>query len=173
MAEPTRIIGETHFAGAVVLLSTVTMPAGAIGNADIEAGAAIAATKLQHQFPIHLSVPGTAAALTHIVHVARGAGTLVSMEAVAATVPTGTGVDFDVTVDVQKSTGGGAFATLLTTTAVIDDGETDRVPVAAVVSGSNTYADGDLLEFIITVSGSVGTQATGLCVTAFVYEATA
>ena len=33
--------------------------------------------------------------------------------------------------------------------------------------------DGDLLEIVVTVAGSVGTQATGLCVTAFVYEATA
>lgn len=173
MAEPTRIIGETHFAGPVVLLSTVTMPDGAIGNADIEAGAAIAATKLQHQFPLHLSVSGTVAAVTNIVHVARGAGTLVSVEAVAATVPTGTGCDYTVTCDVKKSTAGGAFATMLTTTAVIDDGETDLTPVAAVVSGSNTYVDGDLLEIVVTVAGSVGTQATGLCVTAFVYEATA
>ena len=175
MAEPSRLIGEQHFAGPIVFLDTVTMPSGAVGNAEIEAGAAIAATKLQHQFPlVHTQKTGTdVTAQTDIVHVARGAGTLVSVEAVVDTVPTGTGVDLKVTIDVKKSTGGGAFTSLLSAAFDIDDGYTDKVLVAGTVGGSNTYADGDLLEVIVAVSGSVGSQAQGLCVTCFVYEATA
>lgn len=173
MASPTRIEGETHFASDVVFLGGVTMPAGAIENADVAAGAAIAATKLQHQFPLHLSVAGTVAAVTNIVHVARGAGTLVSVEAAVNAVPTGTGVDKKTTIDFQKSTGGAAFASMLSAAFDIESTDTDRVAVAGTVAAGNTYADGDLLRIVVTVSGSTGTQAADLVVTAFVYEATA
>jgi hypothetical protein len=175
MVAPTRIEGETQFAGDVVMLAGVTMPSGVITNAHVAAGAAIAATKLQHQFPIHLSTAGGTAvtAVTNIVHIARGAGTVVSVEAALATVPTGTGTDKTVTIDVQKSTGGAAFATLLSSTIVLDSGNTDRVAEAGTLAATPTYADGDLIQIVVTVSGSTGTQGTGLIVTAFVQEATA
>jgi hypothetical protein len=170
MAEPSRITNETHFAADVAFLADVTFPDSIVDDDSIESGANIAYSKLQHSFPLVYSQPnGTAVvAETRMLHVAKGDGALLSVEAAVTTVATG--ADRTVTVDVQKSTGGGAFATMLSATIVLDDDSVAFTPEAATVSGTNTYSDGDILQVVVTVAGSADAQAQGLVVTTFVYE---
>ena len=167
---PSRIQGETHFTDPVVFLGSVTMADGQITDNHIKAGADIAYSKLQHSFPLVLSqATGTAVVSeTRVVHVAKGAGALLSVEASVVTVATG--ADRTVTVDVKKSTGGGAFATLLSETIVLDDDSVALIPEEGTVSSTPTYADGDLIEIVVTVAGSADAQAEGLVVTAWCYE---
>lgn len=171
MASPSRHEGDHHFVGSVAFLSSVNLPDATVDDDAIESGANIAYSKTQTLFPLRHTQTGTVVAASEIVHVAHGDGALLSVEAVVSTVATG--ADRTVTVDVQKSTAGGAFATLLTTTIVLDDDSVVRVPEAGVVSGTPTFIDGDILSIIVTVAGSAGAQAAGLCVTAMVYEKSA
>lgn len=166
----TRIEGERIYTDAVQFLTAPSLPAGSIDNAGIEAAAGIAASKVVHQFPLrHTQLDGAdVVAATELVHIARGAGELLGVSVVCDAVPDGG--DKSVSVDVQKSTGGAAFATMLDATIDVDSGETDLTPIDGVVVSSNTYAADDVLAFVVTVAGSTGTQAQGLCVTAWVRE---
>jgi len=144
---------------------------GGIQDGDVAPGAAIAATKLKHQFPIsqELFAPGvTIAALTRLLHIVRGAkAEVVGFEAIITTAATD--ASRTVTVDLLKSTGGGAFATILTTTINITSTTTIRVPVAAVVA-SPSLVDGDILELTVAVAGSTGAQAQGLLASVMLRE---
>ena len=142
-------------------------PPGSISDSDIEAAAAIDATKLIHQFPLHVAQVGTVTAVTTLLHVAQGDGEIVSIEAVTPTVATG--ADRTVTIDLQKSTGGGAFATVLTTTLVLDNTNTARVAEAGTINTPD-YVDGDVFQLVVTVAGAAGSQASGLLVTVTVRE---
>ncbi len=167
--EPSRITVETHYTEDVVFLAGVAMPAGAIGNSEIEAGAAIAATKVIHQFPLsHTQNDGSdVTTQTEVIHIAYGDGTVIAVEAACDQAPDG---DETITINLLKSTGGGAFATMLTGAIVLDSGNTDRVLEAGVVSGSNTYSDGDLLEITVVDGVGSGNQGQGLCVTVWLRE---
>lgn len=112
----------------------------------------------------------TVTALTKDIHIVRGAtGTLVGLQAtINGTIATGT--DRTVTVDLHKSTGGGAFATALSSTIEFDDASTLRTAVAAVFSNTSLVA-GDMLRLVITVAGSDAAQAVGLFV-GLVFEET-
>jgi len=157
---------DRTYSGTVSYTGTINVPAGTIDNADVNAGAAIAATKLEHQFPISkgLVAPGVAVtAMTKLLHIVAGAtGEIVSIEAAVTTIATG--ADRSLSVDLQKSTAGGAFATVLSATADIDDEDTVRTAYAGTVS-SASLVDGDILELIVTVAGSAANQAEGLIVT--------
>jgi len=170
MSQASQVRGNQHFMDDIVFKGGVTLPSGVIGNTDIESGAEIDASKLDHQYMLtHTQADGSdVVAQTDIVHIAKAAGELVAVEAVVDQVPTG---DYTVTIDVQKSTGGGSFATLMSATVVIDSDNTDRTLEAGSIAGTTTYADGDLIAIVVTVAGSSGTQAQGLCVTACVREA--
>ncbi len=68
-----------------------------------------------------------------------------------------------ITIDVHRSTGGGAFATILT--APITFTNTDSLRTYKVVTPNTTaLLAGDILRVIITVAHSTGTQAQGLIV---------
>ena len=102
-------------------------------------------------------------ALTKWVHIVRGAtGTVVSVEAAIAVVATG--ADRTITVDLHKSTGAGAFATILSATIGFTNASAVRTMVAGTISTA-TLADGDILAVVVTVAGAGGNQATGLTVT--------
>lgn len=125
------------------------------------------ATKVVHQFGVPLEVFGpttTISGITKLLHIVRGAtGVVVGLEGchfVAAT-----GADRTVTVDLQKSTGGGAFATILSTPLTWNTNSTAvRTAQAATISSAN-LVDGDILQAVITVAGSAGAQAQGLLLT--------
>lgn len=169
--QPTRFTNAVHFAGAVSFGGTFTPPTGSITNASIVASAGIDASKVNHKFPLrYAQAPGSAiVAGTQDLHVVAGAtGAIESVEA-AITGAIATGGDRTVTIDIQKSTGGGAFATVLSATIQFDNGDTLRTASAGTVSDAD-LVDGDILRVVVTVAGAAGAQAEGLIVTLFLQE---
>ncbi len=168
MANPNIIQGDLIVQGTVSA-SAMQYPAASLKDSHFSAvtGDRLTAAKAVHQFPIsYYQKEGAAvAAETATLHIAKGAGTLVSVQAViTGVVPTTTDT---VTIDIKKSTAGGAFATLLTGTIVLDVSSVIRTPESGTPVATPTYAAGDLIEIVVTVSGSSG---QGLAVTAFVQE---
>jgi hypothetical protein len=168
MANPSTIQGGLIVYGSFSA-SAIDYPAVSIKDSHFSAtaGDRLAASKVVHQFPISYSQSDGAAvtAKTTTVHVAKGAGTLVGIQAViTGVVPTGADT---VSIDFMVSTAGGAFTTLLTGLIVLDVGNTIRIPESGTPIATPTYAAGDVLRFVVTVSGTSG---QGVCVTAFVQE---
>lgn len=145
----------------------IDFPSRSIADSLISDSAAIAAGKVIRHQAIDNELYGpstTVAALTKDVHIVRGAtGTLVGFEAaICGTIATG--ADRTVTVDLQKSTGAGAFATVCSSTIGFTNASVLRTPVAAVFS-STGLVDGDILRIVVSVAGSAGNQASGLLTT--------
>jgi hypothetical protein len=156
----TLLDGSVHVAGRLTC-NNFEAPADSVGNSAIESAAGIEATKVVHQFPVlYEQVTGTAiVAATATVHIARASGTIVSLEGViTGSVTAG---DYTATVDLKKSTGGGAFASVLSSTLVFDSGNTVRVLEAASIN-TTSYIDGDLLQITVAVAGTTGSQSQGL-----------
>lgn len=132
------------------------------------AGARLNQDKAIHQFPVHYAQANGAAVTSATVHLhtARGAGNLVELHVVSTGVhPSSSDT---VTVDIQRSTAGGAFATILSSTIELNSGGTVRVvqSTSSFVS-SGAYLADDILIAVVTVSGST---AQGLGVTLFLAE---
>lgn len=170
MASPNTI-GDTVVAGSLAITGSFSPPAGSIQDNAVKAGATgnyIQATKTQHQAPgviggsVQLFGPTTAVvAVTQTLGMAKGAGTLGNLDAWTEVIATG--ADRTITVDLQKSTGAGAYATVLSATA----GFTNVSPVRTAVAGtfsSTAYVAGDIFRLVVTVAGAAGAQATGLTV---------
>lgn len=153
--------------GRVSLNGTITVSPG-WSNSHIAAGAAIAADKLEHEhFLNYYQAPGTAivAATVDLCVIGGATGLVVSISA-AITGAIATGGDRTVTVDLHRSTAGGAFATVLTTPPVLDNTSVLRTPEAGVVSASlDDLVATDILRLIVTVAGAAGNQGQGLIVT--------
>lgn len=146
-------------------VATISPTGGGFVDKDIANGAQISASKLIHHQLIHaqLAENSTAvAAVTELLFTANQNGTLLTFEAFIVT--QATGADRTVTVDLQKSTGGGAFSTILTSTIDIDNTTVVRTPIAATFSDTGVI-DGDHFKTVVTVAGSAGDQAEGLCAT--------
>ncbi len=107
-------------------------------------------------------------AATVPIHTVRGAtGTIIAIE---ATVTTAATTPKSLTIDLKKSTGGGAFATVLTGVMTIDSTTTVRTIIAGALAAT-TLVDGDHLQLVIAVSGASGTQSKDLSVTVQIEEA--
>lgn len=129
---------------------------------DIVAGANIAATKTiaRERFSIELFGPTTTiTALTKLLMIMRQSATLVHAEAIQTV--QATGADRTVTVDIQKSTGAGAFASIMSATIGFTNSSAIRTPVAGTFSVPS-LVDGDILQAVVTVAGSASAQAQGL-----------
>jgi hypothetical protein len=111
----------------------------------------------------------TVTALTQDIHIVRGAtGTLLAIQAaICGTIATG--ADRTVTVDLQKSTGAGAYATVLSSTVGFTNVSVLRTAVSGVLSGTSVIV-ADILRLIVTVAGAAGAQALGLVVTVTMEE---
>src|SRR5512146_2002606 len=107
MANPSVPQGDLIVYGTLSA-STLDVPAGTLVDADVASNAAIGAAKIIHQFPIeyHQNSGADVAAATALLHVAKAAGTIVAVKVGPDTAPTGGDKAF--TVDVKKSTAGGA-----------------------------------------------------------------
>ena len=173
MPSQNRTEGSLHVAGQLSC-QTFTPPAGSVVNASIAAGSAGSYIERSkgvqgHAITNELFGPTTAVtAVTRWWHTVRGAtGTVVSVEAAIAVVATG--ADRTITVDLHKSTGAGAFATILSATAGFTNASAVRTPVAGTISTAS-LVDGDILAIVVTVAGAAGNQATGLTVTVNIGE---
>lgn len=167
----TDFDGNVNVNGQLNVVGAVTVPPGSFRNADISATAGIEATKLEHQFPVNSELFGpavTVAALTKMLHTVRGVtGTVVGFEGIISVVADD--VSRTITLDLKKSSSGGAFASILSATIDFTNASVVRVPVAATFS-STALVDGDILQAVVTVAGSSGNQATGLHCTLMLRE---
>jgi hypothetical protein len=98
-------------------------------------------------------------------HVFGQTAEIQDFSAVVDTVPTSSA---QVSIDLQRSTLGGAYATVLSTPIVISASSTNRVAIAAAIA-SPDLVTGDMLRYVVTISGS-GTQAVGLLVSSHIVE---
>lgn len=164
----STFLTDLYISGTLVP-AALRLPAGSVTDAAIEAAAGIAATKLEHEIRRTLEVePATAiAAVSKLSHVAKAAGTIAAVRALVVT--KATGADRTVNVDLQKSTGGGAFATVLSATIAFNNGSTNLAVVSATLA-SAAYVAGDVFKWIVTVAGSAGAQAAGLLAEAIFRE---
>lgn len=156
--------------GAWTFTGTVNLPANTVDEDDLKTATLFPAANLVTRFAKdHRQATGTAVvSVTEEIHIAKYAGVVQSIEAAVSQLPTG---DYTVTVDLQKSTAGGAFTTVLSATFDIDAADTVRVAVAGTVdSTKDDYVAGDIFRVVVTAAGASGTQAQGLNVTVFFEE---
>lgn len=147
------------------------LPAGCVGNSEVATNAGISASKLIHEISkCSPKASGTdVTAGTEMIHTAKGSGSISAFKVAVDTAPTGG--DKAYTVDLKKSTGAGAFATVLSAVVTVNSSSTTRTVYSGTVS-SATYAAGDIFEVVWAVSGSTGSQGQGALAEVFFEEAT-
>lgn len=162
MANADTFSGDVTVRGAFAATGTFSAPASSITNTMIQTAAGIDASKVIHRqdWGTELYGPTTSvAALTKVLGMAYAACTVVQfgcwIEVVAS------GADRTITVDLKKSTGAGAYATILSATVGFTNGSAVRTLVLGTLSSTSLVA-GDILEAVVTVAGAAGAQATGL-----------
>lgn len=140
---------------------------------DIADNAGIEAEKVIHQYTLsRLTTADAATAVTTItlpLHTIHGSSAeLMSLTAWLTTAITAAS-DRTIIVDLQRSTAGGAFATVLGTTITFDQSIASRTVLAGVIN-TTTAIEGDIFQLVVTVAGSSGTQGKGLVVSLSVQE---
>jgi hypothetical protein len=156
--------GDLQVAGRI-MCGSFTPPADCVTNNTVAADAGIEASKVIHQAPIRYEqAVGTAVvAETRGLFIARSSGEIVDFEA-AIIGAIATDVSRTISIDVKKSTGEGAFATILSATLDFSSSSVLRRNYPATVSAVS-YIDGDIFEVVVTVAGGSGSQAQGLLCT--------
>jgi len=153
MSIVNRITGDLKVIGDI-RCQTLTIPAETIVNADVNAAAAIAHTKLEHQHRITHGQDGTVAAETRAIFVCRGlTGEVLAVKAGCITPETGAN---SCTVDVKKD-----GTSVLTGAITLDNGNAAYTPEAGTLKTDATedLAEDDVLTVVITTSSS---DATGV-----------
>jgi hypothetical protein len=151
--------------------SPLIFPNGFLTDAMVNALAAISASKLEHSIgkTYSQSIDAVVAADTGtIIHIAHNTGSVEAVRVGCDTAPTGG--DLAYTVDVQKSTAGGAWATILAGVVTIDSSDADRTVDIGSISGTVSLIAGDMIRVVVAVSGSTGTQGSGVCVDVLMHE---
>ena len=166
MPNPTVFENAVLFNSTVGIVGAFTPPDGSITNTKILTAAGIESSKVIHRFTtsVQLFAPGTTivAVAAQLLHICRKGGVVVGIQAIITT--QATGADRTVTVDLQKSTGGGAFASCLSTTVNITNTTPIRTPVAGTVGAGGVFIATDSLQLTVAVGGAAGSQAAGLLV---------
>jgi len=134
-------------------VAEMSFQGGGLRDTDIADGAGIAVTKAVQQSTviIPIGVDGTGdTSVTKLVYACHAeTATLDKFQATVSTKPSsGT-----TTIDLQKSTAGGAFATILVSVITINSSSTARVPNIAVINDTDLVED-DVLQAVVTVTGS-------------------
>lgn len=141
---------------------TMSIPSSSIRNAQVSIDAAIQAEKLEHVKTIRYVQDSGADVVskTSLLYVCRSVNgaTVRDFAVTVSTAPTGGDKKF--TVDLQKSTGGGAFASILSAVADISSSDSNRSTEVPTLS-STALVQGDILQVVVTASGSTGSQAQG------------
>lgn len=142
------IDGDVQVTGRLIA-PTLTLTAGTVTAAAVQAAAGIEASKLEHQYqPVFSQEGGTdAAAEVRVVHVVKGAtADIVSFHAGSVVAATGTGV---CTVDCKKN-----GTTILSAVITLDNGNTAYVVEAGTLAVTSAVA-GDV--FTVVVGGVAST----------------
>lgn len=168
MPDNNDIAGNLRVGGRLTC-QYVTLPNDAIVDAWVASDAAIAASKVVHNFAIRHSQNEAAVVADETVgvHVARAAGVLKSVEVVIT--KTAISGDSTVTVDVKAGNAGTGYATVLSAVATVDNSTALRTPVTPTIT-TEDYADGDSFIVVIDATVGTGTLPTGLVVTLFFEE---
>ena len=150
-------------------MANIQIPYGVITNAEISASAAIAASKAVHRdvATYGQDVGAVVATATRIIRVARVAGAMKEFRVGWLTAPTGG--DKAYTVDLKLSTGGGAFATCLSAVVTVNNTKSDNGTATGTLT-TTAFASGDILEVVVTTSGTTGTQGYGMIAEVFCEE---
>lgn len=145
--------------------NAMTIPAGAVADSQVAANAKIASSKLIGPRTISRELNGPTTTVTSqttwITTIKGASGTLIDINAFIAVAAVGAAT---VTIDLQKSTGGGAFATVLSSTISITNATVVRTATAGTITTPGIVA-GDILELIVTATAGGGTLPQGLTVT--------
>lgn len=165
----SNTLNDTTLKGKTTIVGQFAAPSGVITNAMIAAGAGIEASKVVHRFPLtYAQADGASVAdATQTLYVAAAAGTVKSVEVGlggAAAVGAAT-----VDVDILKSTGGGAFASMLSAAITVDSSTVIRTSEVGTIS-SGSYADGDILQVSVDATAGGGTLPQGIVVTVICEE---
>jgi len=162
MAGTSIIQGDYRYLGELQC-QTLTIPAGTIVNADVNANADIAVTKVRHLHSITYGATGSAASVTIPIHCSYAAGTIKAIKAGSIVACVG---DSTVTVNVLKN-----GVSVLTGVITLDNANTARIAEDGTLdSGKVTLAADDLLEIVIVATVGTGTLATGPFVDVVVEE---
>ncbi len=140
---------------------TVTAQAGQFSSAWLTPSGQIDTPNVVYQFPVCYSQPinATVANASVDVFIATEVCNLASFKVFNSTAPTG---DRSFTVDLQKSTGGGAFATILSAVITRNSSDTDRTTETATISNAALIA-GDVLRVVVAyTAGTTGTVPLGV-----------
>lgn len=154
MSNPSRIVGDQYFANTVTL-KEVVLPAGCVGDAEIEDGAGIDADKLEHIHVRTYAQPNTAATSeTRVIHYTVGAeGTIRSFHAGSIAKAVG---DSTVTVDLKKN-----GTSVLSAPITLDNANNNYLGEAGTISDAALTID-DALSLVIMATAGTGTLPTGV-----------
>lgn len=161
----SRIHEPWVFADQVTFLQSVRLPAGSIADDEVAVGAKVSADKIVHRHLLNYSQKDGTDVVSEavVLHVAKFAGRLRSVEVRPTTAPSGG--DKQYTVDVQKAAdGSGTWTSLLNSIVTVDSSAASNTKIAATLVADPSVAAGEALRIVVTTSGTTGTQGQGLCV---------
>lgn len=165
------LTGNYNYTGIVTFSGTLSLPISTpcVGDDQVKANAGIDYTKLDHQNKFVISQTGTVVNGTHYLTIVGGTTSTLLKVSAAITEVLADDASRTINIDLQKSTGGGAFATMLSSTLELDSADTLLTEYEATL-GSVALVDGDILKLTITVAGGSGNQAQGLIVQVILRE---
>ncbi|HUW30714.1 MAG TPA: hypothetical protein VM223_03815 [Planctomycetota bacterium] len=162
MAGTSIIQGDYRYIGTLSM-QTLSIPAGTILDAAVNANADIGVAKVRHLHSMTYGANGSAASVTIPIHCSYAAGTIKAVKAGSIVACIG---DSTVTVDVKKN-----GTSVLTGVITLDSDNTARIAEDGTLdTGQVTLAADDLLEIVIVATVGTGTLATGPFVDVVVEE---
>ncbi len=161
----SRVTGNLYVSGSLSA-GSFNLPAGAVDNAAVIAGAAITADKLQHSHRANYAQASgtTAAADTRVIYTVHGATGVIQAAKFGAITPAIGAAT--VTIDVKKN-----GTTVLTGTIGLSSAQAARALVAGTIAGAGTVVAGDVLEIVMTVAAGGGTLPLGVFGYVDIFEA--
>jgi hypothetical protein len=156
---PTDLFVAGNIAG-----KSMTIPAGAVNDAAVQASAGIQATKLQHQYqPAYAQASATAATSeSRVIYAVQGATATVVGFAAGAVTPA-VGAD-TCSVDLKKN-----GTSILSAPVSLTNAQTARQLVTGALS-SNSAVAGDVFEVAVTPNHSSGTLPAGVFARLTIHE---
>jgi len=147
---------DVHIAGQLTFSSDggISLPKDSVTDTQVQAAAAIAASKLQSRLRKSYAQPSTqqATAETKVIHVARAAGQVESFVAgLVSKCQDGATVSFDL-----KKNG----TSILTGTVTLSDQHADYETVSGTID-TLSYSAGDVFEVSVTVNAGFGSLGSG------------
>lgn len=155
---------NTTLRGTTNIVGTLNVPAGSITNAGILSGTNVDASKLVHRHAINYFQASGSSVASATVPIFIARGTTVTLQAIEAAILVAAAGAATVTIDLQKSTGAGAFATVLSSVITLNSSTVVRTATAGTINTASG-TDGDIWQLVITATAGGGTLPQGLIVT--------